>query len=180
MGCGSVDGWEDAAPSAALAAATEDAGPDSVGRLPIIYSAVKLQHQGYTGPEIAAILGLSYMRVYRALHDPRAAVVGKRLVVDKDAADAIQKAQADYRLARAWDVLGDELESNDRWIKHQAALAIIAASKADKTGPSRTELVVSPELAFDDQNPDDLQDDVPDDADSDDLTQFDAQYSDDA
>jgi hypothetical protein len=152
----------------------------AAARLSLLYAVGKLRLDGFSVAECAAVLGVATSQVFSAVHDPRFDVICKRILIDKGADDTVSKARAQYRLERAWEVLESELDHDDKWIKHQAALAIIAASKADKTGSGRTELVVSPELAFDDQDPDDLQDDVPDDADSDDLTQFDAQYSDDA
>jgi hypothetical protein len=78
--------------------------------------------------------------------------------------DRLHQARAEFRLERAWEVIDSELESSDKWLRHQAAGLIIAADRAAKDKGAQTiNVVLSPEMVFDDQN---LQDDGYSDADS--------------
>jgi len=172
---GSGAGWEYPSAPAAVAAAVVDPEAD---KLSLLYAAVRLKLDGMSNPAIAVALGLGVSRIARALRDPRAAVLEKRLEMErtgeKGLEDAIQRARAEYRVARAWERLEAELDSKNEWLAHQSALAILAASaRAQGQGGSATELVVSAGLAFDDQYSDDLQDATGADAVSPGLTAID-------
>lgn len=143
--------------------------------LSTIKAVAKLHVDGLGKADIAMALGITSYKVQKALDDPRMRLaVGRiraEIAGETALTDAIAVAQAEYRLARAWEVLDMELDASDPWIRHQAALAVIAAAaKASESGGG-TELVIAPELAFDDQ---DLQDASDDGADSGDLMVIDA------
>lgn len=162
------EGWEDAAQPAVLAAATELDGDEP--RLSLMNAAARLLAQGLGKAEAAAILGVSYSTFYRATSDPRFAVVQRRLLVDSLGLEAAQVARASYRTEKAYEVLERELDSKNEWLAHGAAVALIAASKADESkGRRRIEVIMSPSMAYDDQEPDgadaeDMQEDCEDDA----------------
>jgi hypothetical protein len=140
-----------------------------------ITSVARLQVDGHTPPDIALALGISAQKVKAALGDPRMriALIRARAVAagDMSVAETLALARAEYRLARAWEVLDSEMDAPDPWIRHQAALAVIAAAARDGESKAATEIVVSPDLVFDDQ---DLQEDGPDGADSGDLMVIDS------
>ena len=109
--------------------------------------------QGMQTPEIALLLGMSTSKVAAALRDPRAQIAMKRLASDQGESNAAWEAvRASHRLAKAWEVLEEELDSGNDWLRHQAALAVIAAdAKRQEQAGNRTEIIIAPELSFDDQ-----------------------------
>lgn len=154
--------------------------PAEAERLSTIKAVAKLQLDGLSKAEIAMSLNISQYQVGKALDDPR-----MRLAVAREQArragetaitEAIAIAQAEYRLARAWEVLDMELESKDPWIRHQAALAIIAAANRAAETTSQQQLIIAPELIYDDQ---DLQDKDEDSAFPSELTVIDSEMDDD-
>ena len=143
--------------------------------LSTIKAVAKLKVDNLAEDEIALSLGISTYKVKKAIADPRMRLaVGRiraEIAGETALTDAIAVAQAEYRLARAWEVLDMELDASDPWIRHQAALAVIAAAAKASESSGGTELVIAPELAFDDQ---DLQDGADDGADSAELMVIDA------
>ena len=120
----------------------------------LIYSAVKLRLDGLSNPEIAMVLGCRVGQVTAAFKDIRAGIAERRF--KSDAADGSRAAwgaeRAAYRVSKAWDVLESELDSKNEWLRHQAALSIIAAdAKRQEQAGSKTEIIIAPELSFDDQ-----------------------------
>ncbi len=163
--------WGDAAPPAEVQRAVDD--PEAA-RVSLIQAAVRLRRDGLAREDIAGVLGVSTYKISQALKDPRAAIVERRLDADAADDDALHAAQSAYRLSRAWEVLDMEMDSSDPWIRHQAALAVIAASAKSSQARPSTEIVIVPELAYDDQDRGadggpDMQDDGPDAAYSGDL-----------
>lgn len=166
--------------SKALPAVLPDGGlavlsPAEAEKISLLNSVAKLQVDGLKPAEIAHALGVSLHRVKASMDDPRMriALARARAVALGDAAvnDALELARAEYRLSRAWEVLDAEMDALDPWIRHQAALAVIAASAKANEGKGGTEIVLTPDLVFDDQ---DLQDDVQDTSDSPELVVDDA------
>lgn len=140
-------------------------------RLSLIHSAVELKIEGYTQPEIAVILNVTRRRISLALCDDRAKAVEGLLLADRGKGDVMGKAQAAHRLKRAWEVVEDGLSDKNVWVRQQSAGLIISAAKADAAnGTNRLEVIMSPDMAFDDQ---DLQDEYSDTAYQDDLTRSD-------
>lgn len=144
-------------------------------KLSTINSVARLNAEGQTAPEISHALGISAFKVKASMQDARygIALARARAVVLGDATinDAIAVARAEYRVARAWEVLDDHMDANDPWLRQQAAMAVIASAARATDGKAATEIVLTPELVFDDQ---DLQDDAQDTPDSLDLMVDDA------
>jgi hypothetical protein len=133
-----------------------------------MYAVARLVLDGYSMVDAAAVLSLPYSEVVRAMKDPRADVIKRRLAADSGGYDALAAAQARFRLERAWEVVMASMDDPDKWARLQAANMVIAADRAAKDkGPQRIEVVMSPAMCFDDQ---DLQDDDGDDAERADLT----------
>jgi hypothetical protein len=167
---GPGDGWEDAVPPAVLAAATEAVSAEGEPRLSLMYAAARLLAQGLGKVDAAAMLGVSYSTFYRATSDPRFIVVQRHLLADSLGLEAAQKARRAFRVDRAYEVLESELDSKNEWLRHNAAVALIAAEKSDasKDRP-RVEIIMSPAMGFDDQeldaeSDDDLQEEPEEDA----------------
>lgn len=145
-----------------------------------IKAVAKLHADGIRPDEIALALSISRYKVDKALKDPRMRLAVARIQAERAGEVAVTEqiaaAQAEYRLARAWEVLDMELESKDPWIRHQAALAIIAAANRAAETASQQQLIIAPELIYDDQ---DLQDKDEDSAFPPELTVIDAEMDDD-
>lgn len=172
------DAWEYPAAPAALSLAADNAASDPNGsRLSLLYAIARLHSEGLQSSEIGTVLNMASSVVRGAMHDARYDLVERRVMLDKGLQNAISSAQARYRVERAYEVLTGELDSKSEWIRHGAAMAIIAADKADKgQGGGQVQIILSSDMDFDDQS--DLQDTVPDDAKAGDLTMFDAQFAD--
>lgn len=136
-------------------------------RISTITAVARLMQDGFTMTDAAAVLSLPYNEVVRAMADPRAGIVKRRVAVEKSGPDLLAAAQAAFRLERAWEVVTAAMDDADKWARLQAANMVIAADRAAKDkGPQRIEIVMSPAMMFDDQK---LQDDDTEDAETDDF-----------
>lgn len=166
-----------ALPDGSIKAVTEQ----EAAAVSTIKAVARLHADGIKPDEIALALSISRYKVDKALKDPRMRLAVARIQAERAGEVAVTEqiaaAQAEYRLARAWEVLDMELESSDPWIRHQAALAIIAAANRAAETAGQQQLIIAPELAFDDQ---DLQDAGDDDSIPGELMVVDAETDDDA
>jgi predicted transcriptional regulator len=161
-GTGPGDGWEDAVPPAVLAGAVDAVAVDpDAPRVSTMYAAAKLLAQGLTQTEAAIVLGVSRMAIVRAVHDDRFVAIQKRFLSDSAGMEASRAAKMAYYLERAYETLHDELESKNEWLRHNAAVALIAAEKSDATKDrQRVEIIMSPAMAYDDQELDETADEM--------------------
>jgi hypothetical protein len=131
--------------------------------------------EGLSPAEIAHALDVTVHRVKAAQKDPRMriALLRARAVAagDVSAADVLDLARADYRVARAWEVIDSGMDGADPWLRFQSAQAVLAAASRAGSDGSATEVVLVSDLLFDDQ---DLQEDAQDGADMPELTVIDA------
>lgn len=143
-------------------------GVPAVGdRVSTIAAVARLMQDGFNMTEAAAVLSLPYNEVVRAMSDPRAGIVKRRVAAEKSGPDLLAAAQAAFRLERAWEVVTAAMDDADKWARLQAANMVIAADRAAKDkGPQKIEIVMSPAMMFDDQK---LQDEPEEDAEPDDF-----------
>ena len=130
---------------------------DASAKDSLISTCVSMQLEGFDPDTIAVAVGAPTQAVIKALASTRAVSMRKladRMTKDQTASSIVQAAKSAYRVSRAWEVLEDEMNGLDPWLRHHAANVVLAAEakRAELARSNDRKIVIAPELGFDDQN----------------------------